>query len=57
MGFLCQGVTQELKILYTSTAAGEKPGQLLKKLAQATPEVLLHRFVPTLANFPTYYFT
>ena len=40
----------------SSTAAGEKPGQRLKKLAQAKPEGLLHLFVLTLANFPTWFF-
>ena len=38
MGFLCQGVTQELKILYTHTAAGEvrqaKPFNLTFRVKQ-----------------------
>ena len=36
-------------LLYACTAAGEKPGQLLKKVAQATPKGLRNLFVLALS--------
>ena len=43
-------------IVMTHRSWRSTPGQLLKKLAQATPKGLLHLFVPIPANFPTYFF-
>jgi hypothetical protein len=42
------GTTGTKHRLYARTAAGEKPGQLLKKLAQATPKGLAPPFCASL---------
>ena len=54
--FLCQGVTQELEILYARTAAGEvRQASCSKRLRKLRPRACSTFLCLPLANFPTYF--